>query len=134
MKMRRFGMKKTKLLNDNILLQKDITALRNEVSKTRTKASSDVSELHKTIKLLKLDLAKMFSGSKNLDMMLGGQKLYLDKTGLGFEKESDEKSSKKSQNNIPACIYCFKKGHTYEKCFSRRKAKKAKSERAQEDN
>ena len=48
-------------------------------------------------------------------MMLGGQKPYLDKIGLGFEKEDDMKSSKESQNQIPACIYCFKKGHTSEK-------------------
>ena len=48
-------------------------------------------------------------------MILGGQKLYLDKTGLGFEKEDDMKSSKESQNQILACIYCFKKGHTSEK-------------------
>ena len=61
--------------------------------------------------------------------MLGGQKPYLDKTGLGFEKEDDERSSKASQNQIPACIYCFKKGHTSEKCFSRRKAKKQEVKR-----
>ena len=57
-------------------------------------------------------------------MMLGGQKPYLDKTGLGFEKEDDEKSSKESQNEIPTCIYYFKKGHTFENCSLIRKAKK----------
>ena len=87
--------------------------MRNKVSETRQKASSDVSELHKTVKLLKLDLEKMVNGSKNLDMILGGQKPYLKKTGLGFEKESNKKSSKESQYNIPKCIYCFKKGTNF---------------------
>ena len=56
--------------------------------------------------------------------MLGSQRPYFDKTGLGFEKEEDEKSSKESQNKISSCIYCFKKGHSSERCFSRRKAKR----------
>ena len=32
----------------------------------------------------------MVNGSKNLDLMLGGEKPYLNKTSLGFEKEDDE--------------------------------------------
>ena len=55
--------------------------------------------------------------------MLGGQKPYLDKPGLGYEEEVNEKSSKDSEHKIPACIYCFKKGHFFERYFSRRKAK-----------
>ena len=55
--------------------------------------------------------------------MLGGQKPYLDKTGLGFEKVDDEQSSKDSLYQILACIYCFKKGHSSERCFFRRIAK-----------
>ena len=55
--------------------------------------------------------------------MLGGQKQYLDKTGLGYVEEANEESSKDSQHEIPICICCFKRGHSYEKCFSRRKAK-----------
>ena len=68
----------------------------------------------------------MVNGSKNLDTMLNGQRPYLDKTGLGFEKEEDEKLSKEFHNKIPACIYYFKKGQTSERCFSRRKAKRQK--------
>ena len=78
------------------------------------------------MKLLKLDIEKMINGSKNLDMMLGSERLYFYKTGLGFEKEKDEKSSKDSQSKISSCIYCFKKGHTSKRCFSRRKAKRQK--------
>ena len=55
--------------------------------------------------------------------MLRGQKPYLDKTGLGYEGEVNEKSSKDSQFIIPTCIYYCKRGHSFEKCFSRRKAK-----------
>ena len=38
----------------------------------------------------------MINGSKNLDLMLGGQKPYLDKTGLGYVEEVNEESSKDS--------------------------------------
>ena len=55
--------------------------------------------------------------------MLGGQKPYLDKTGLGFEKGDDEQSSKDSPNQILTYIYCFKNGHSSKRYFSRRKAK-----------
>ena len=54
----------------------------------------------------------MVNGSKNLDLMLSSQKPYFDKTGLGFKKEINEKSSKDCQNKIPTCIYCFKNGHS----------------------
>ena len=66
----------------------------------------------------------MVNGSKNLDLMLGGQKPYFDKIGLGYEKQEDEKPSKDSQSKISSCIYCFEKEHTSERWFSRRKAKK----------
>ena len=65
----------------------------------------------------------MVNGSKNLDLMLGGQKPYFGQTGLGFEKGDDEQSSKDSSYQILGCIYCFKKGHSSERCISRRKAK-----------
>ena len=65
----------------------------------------------------------MVNGSKNLDLMLGGQKPYLDKIGLGYKEEVNEKASTDSQHKSPACIYCFKRGHSSKKCFSGRKAK-----------
>ena len=65
----------------------------------------------------------MVNGSKYLDLMLGSQKPYLNKIGLGFEKGDDEPSSKDFSYQIPACIYYFKKGHYSERCFSKRKAK-----------
>ena len=55
--------------------------------------------------------------------MLGGQKPYLDKIGLGFEKGDDEQSSKDFSYQIPACVYYFKKGHSSKRCLSRRKSK-----------
>ena len=58
--------------------------------------------------------------------MLGSQKPYFEKLGLGYEKEENEKLSKSSQGKAPTCIYFFKKGHSYEMCISRRKAKKQK--------
>ena len=56
--------------------------------------SDHISELQNLVRLLKYDLEKMVNSSKNLDLMLGGQKPYLDKIGLGFGKEDDEQSSK----------------------------------------
>ena len=52
----------------------------------------------------------MVNGSKNLNLMLGGQKPYLDKIGLGYVEEAYEILSKDSQHKIPTCIYCFKRG------------------------
>ena len=103
----KLGHEKIKLLNDNTLLSKDVITLRAEVSEASQKASSYVFELQTTIKLLKSNLEKMINDFKNLDMMLGGQRPYLDKIGLGFEKKEDEKSSKESHNKIPTCIYYF---------------------------
>ena len=65
----------------------------------------------------------MVNGSKNLDLMLGGQKPYLDKTGLGYVEEANEISSKDPQLKIPTCIYYFKRGHSSERCFSTWKIK-----------
>ena len=65
----------------------------------------------------------MVNGSRDLDLMLGCQRPYFDKTGLGFEKEDNEKSPKNSQRKIPTCIYCYKMGHLSKKCFSRKRQK-----------
>ena len=52
----------------------------------------------------------MVNSSKNLDLMLGSQRPYFKKSGLGYKKEENEKLSKSSQSKVPTCIYCFKKG------------------------
>ena len=71
----------------------------------------------------------MVNDSKNLDLMLGSQRSYFEKLGLGYDKEENEKLSKSSLGKVLTCIYCFKKGHSSEKCFSRRKAKKKKKKK-----
>ena len=58
--------------------------------------------------------------------MFGSQRLYFEKSGLGYEKEKNGEPSKSSQSKVPICIYYFKKGHSSEKCFSLREAKKQK--------
>ena len=68
----------------------------------------------------------MVNGSKNLDLMLGSQRPYFNMTGLGYKKEENEKLSKNPQSKVPTCIYFFKKGHSSEKCFLTRKAKRQK--------
>ena len=74
-------------MKENTFLHKDVIALKTEDSKSPQNTSFDVFELQKIVKLLKSDLEKMVNGSKNLDLMLGSQRPYFDKTGLGYEKE-----------------------------------------------
>ena len=68
----------------------------------------------------------MLNGFKNLDLMLGNQRPYFEKSRLGYEKEENEKPPKHSQSKVPTCIYYFKIGYSFEKYFSRRKVKKQK--------
>ena len=107
---------KDELLKENHFLNKNVNVLKAEVSESA----------QKIVKLLKFDLKKMVNGSKNLDLMLGSQGLYFEKSRLAYEKEENAKSFKSSQSKVPIYIYCFKKSHSFEKCFSRRKAKKQK--------
>ena len=100
----KLGQEKSELLKENTLFHKDVTAIRTEVSEAGQNTSSNVSKLQKIVKLLKLDLEKIVNGSRNLDLMLRSQRPYFDKTGLGFEKEDDEKSPN-SQSKIPTYIY-----------------------------
>ena len=116
--------KKDELLKENDLLKKDADALKAKVFESAPKTSSNVSELQKIIKLLKYYLEKMVNGFKNIDLILGSQRPYFEKLGLGYEKEENEKASRSSQDNVPICIYCFKMGHSSEKYLSRRKTKK----------
>ena len=87
---------KDMLSKENTLLHKHVDALKAEVSDYIQKTSSKVSELHKIVKLLKSNLKKIINGSKNLDLMLGSQRPYFEKLGLGYEKEENEKLSKSS--------------------------------------
>ena len=112
------------LLKEIRLLQKDVSALKTGVSEPTQNTLSDVSKLQKTVKLLKFDLENMVNGSKNLDLILGSQRPYFEKLGLGYEKKEDEDPPKSSKNRVPTYIYYFKKGHSSEKCFLRRQAKK----------
>ena len=71
----------------------------------------------------------MVNGSRNLDLMLGSQRPYFDKTGLGFENEDDEKSSKNSQSkNLP--IYIALRRDTHLKNALKKKSKKTEGEKA----
>ena len=79
-------LKKDELLKENNLLKKDISALKIETFESAQKASYDVSKLQKIVKLLKSGLKKMVNGSKNLDLMLGGQRkwCHLQRIGRRF--------------------------------------------------
>ena len=66
----------------------------------------------------------MVNGFKDHDLILGSQRSYSENSGLGYEKKEIAKSFKSSQSKDPIRIYCLKKGHSFEKCFSLRKVKK----------
>ena len=89
---------KDEVLKENDLCKNDINALKAKVSESALKASSDVFILQKIVKLLKYDLEKMINGSKNLDLMLGSQRPYFEKSSLGYGKEENKESSKNSQS------------------------------------
>ena len=115
---------KDKLLKENDLPKKNISALKAEVSESAEKTSFGFYELQKIVKLLKFDIEKMVNSSKNLDLMLGNQRPCFEKSSLRYEKKENKEQFKNSQSEVPVCIYCFKKSHFSEKCFSLRKAKK----------
>ena len=103
---------KDKLFKENDLLKKDANALKAEASESAQKTFSNFE--------------KMMNCSNNLDFVLGSQRLYFEKSGLRYEKKENEKPSKSSQDKVLICFFYFKKGHSFEKCFSQRKAKKPK--------
>ena len=67
-----------------------------EISEFAQNTSSDIFELQKIVKLLRYDLEKMVNGSKNLDLMLGSQRPYFERSKLGNEKEENGKLPKSS--------------------------------------
>ena len=70
---------KDELLKENELIKKDANALKAEVFESAQKTSSNVSELQRIVKLLKYGLEKRVNGFKNLDLVLGIQRPYLQK-------------------------------------------------------
>ena len=65
------------------------------------------------MKLLIYNLQKMVNGSKNLDLMLKGQRPYLDKTGLGYVEKYDEESVRILSKQPKVCHLYFKYGHPF---------------------
>ena len=64
-------------------------------------------KLKKIIKLLTSNLDKMVNGTKNLDMMLGGQRPYPDKTSLDYVEIRAEESIKKALYKKPSWLLLF---------------------------
>ena len=68
----------------------------------------------------------MLNSFENLDLMLGGQRPYLDKVGLGYGKKYDEASIKNMLKIPKVCHFYFKYGYSSKEYFSTRKANKKK--------
>ena len=90
--------------------------------------SFKVCEMCKTLKARINDLAnsleKFTNGKKNLDTLLGNQRLSFNKEGIGYGQNDSKNFFKnicfrKSFGNQPhaTCFYCGQKGHTIQSCI-----------------
>ncbi|GAV91232.1 zf-CCHC domain-containing protein [Cephalotus follicularis] len=117
------------LVVENEHLKSDIAILEHELAKkdndiAKPTSPSDIT-LEKEIESLReknVNLEKSFSkfiiGSKKLEEMLGNQRSYLDKTGIGYAPLEVKTKLKKTRKR-PHCTYYNKMGHTRNKCFRR---------------
>ncbi|GAV83017.1 LOW QUALITY PROTEIN: zf-CCHC domain-containing protein/UBN2 domain-containing protein [Cephalotus follicularis] len=117
------------LIIENDRLKNDIGILEHELAKkddhiVKSTSCNDIA-LEKEVKSLKeknVNLEKSFSkftlGSKKLEEMLGSQRTYLDKTGIGYAP-LEVKAKLKNTRIRPHCTYCNKLGHDRNKCFKR---------------
>ena len=130
----KLGHEKTKLLKEYTFFQNDVNPLKTEASKASKNISFDISELQRTINLLKLDVEKMVNGSKkNLTWCLVAKGHILIKLDLG--------SRKKLMKNDPKIVkikflfvYTVSRRDTLLKNAFLLKNKKIKGEKVQEDN
>ena len=72
-------------------------------------------------------LEKFTNGKKNLDTLLGNQRLGLNKEGIGYEQIASKNFLKnflvrKFMGNKPhiTCFYCGQKGHGIDTCAHRK--------------
>ncbi|GAV79721.1 zf-CCHC domain-containing protein/UBN2 domain-containing protein [Cephalotus follicularis] len=107
---------------ENEKLKSELSLLKNDIAKPTP--SNDIA-LEKEVEALKeknVNLEKSFSkftlGSKKLEEMLGSQRSYLDKTGIGYAP-LEVKAKLKNAKTRPHCTYCNKIGHVRSKCFKR---------------
>ncbi|GAV60315.1 zf-CCHC domain-containing protein, partial [Cephalotus follicularis] len=117
------------LVVENEHLKNDIAILEHELAKkndhiAKLTSCNDIT-LEKEVESLKeknVNLEKSFSkftlGSKKLEEMLGSQRSYLDKTGIGYAPLEDKDKLKKTRIR-PHCTYYNKIGHVRNKCFKR---------------
>ncbi|GAV67928.1 hypothetical protein CFOL_v3_11431 [Cephalotus follicularis] len=110
------------LVFENEKLNSELSLLKNDIAKPTP--SNDIA-LEKEVESLKeknVNLEKSFSkftlGSKKLEEMLGSQRSYLDKTGIGYAPLK-VKAKLKNTKTRPHCTYCNKIGHVRNKCFKR---------------
>jgi len=76
---------------------------------------------------LKNSFSKFTLGKNNLDIILGRQRCVVDKVGLGYNPENQQKmykniftSTQKTSSPFLTCFYCGKKGHSASTCYIRK--------------
>lgn len=150
--LQKFGPKYASLKKENISLISDVNllksenkCLKNELSLLKKQLETKSNgEHHEEISFIKTEneslkkdlidsrntLERFIGSTKALNMMLGNQRSYLDKTGLGYQHKSSQKKNiskpfvKYSNGNKNVlCTYCNKIGHHVTQCQFRNKFK-----------
>ena len=132
----------------NNVLKKKLSSLENEVKNLKIEKENFEKErnvilnekecLQKENKDMKESLEKLVEGKKKLEMILGTQKNFGDKQGIGFDpfqasssktifvKASNQNYVQRKPSFKPmfskrsiTCHYCGKNGHSIKKCFIR---------------
>jgi hypothetical protein len=111
------------LTNENMLLKDSSLLLKNENDSLK----KENEELKTKVEFLDSALTKFNIGEKSLNQLLGSQRFWLDKSGIGYDSTKNDKSFKnafvKSVNTILpnthphiTCHYCRHKGHYIQHC------------------
>ena len=110
-------------------LQKENDSLKKKIE--NLDISSKICQMCEILKAkvddLTKSLEKFTNGKKNLDTLLGNQRIGLNKEGLGYEQITSKSFLKnffvrKSMGNKPhiTCYYCGQKGHGIDTCAHRK--------------
>ncbi|GAV67487.1 zf-CCHC domain-containing protein [Cephalotus follicularis] len=115
-------LKNEHLKNGIAMLEHELAKKENDIAKPTSPSDITLEKEVKTLREKNVNLEKSFSkftlGSKKLEEMLGSQRSYLDKTGIGYAPLEVKAKLKKARKR-PHCTYCNKLGHTRNKCFRR---------------
>ncbi|GAV90275.1 zf-CCHC domain-containing protein, partial [Cephalotus follicularis] len=110
------------LKNDIAMLEHELDKKENDIAKPTPPSDTTLEKEVESLREKNVNLEKSFSkftlGSKKIEEMLGRQRSYLDKTGIGYAPLEVKAKLQKTRIR-PHCTYCNKIGQTRNKCFRR---------------